>query len=120
MISSPHNFFLLLYYSVKVVYYSTVAIMSLADTIKYSTPSYFTSVPEYFSNITVSPIFTSIGTFVPFSSTRPSPTAITSPVCGFSFATDARTIPPTVFSSSFATLITTRSPNGFNTINPSK
>ena len=56
--------------------------MSLADTIKYSTPSYFTSVPEYFSNITVSPILLPSELLCHFQA-RPSPTAITSPVCGF-------------------------------------
>lgn len=86
--------------------------ISFPATIKYSFPSNFTSVPAYFSNITWSPAFTAAGTFSPFSNKRPSPTATTVPVCGFSLADEAKTIPPTVVSSSFATSIMTRSPNG--------
>jgi hypothetical protein len=39
---------------------------------------------EYFAKYTISPTFTSIGALVPFSRILPEPTAITSPLFGFS------------------------------------
>ena len=58
------------------VIYSTTAKMSLSFTIIKSSPSYFTSVPEYLLTTTLSPFFTSTGTTFP-SSFNPGPTAIT-------------------------------------------
>ncbi len=60
--------------------YSTIAIISRSFTTRKSLPSCLTSVPAYFSNKTVSPTLTANSAFVPFSSIRPSPTAIIEPV----------------------------------------
>ena len=70
--------------------------MSLSRKIKYSLPSYFTSVPAYFEKMIRSPA-TSKATRSPFSSTRPVPAATTLPSCGFSFAVSGNTIPLAVF-----------------------
>src|SRR5699024_6500444 len=94
--------------------YSATAIISVSFTTKYSVPSYFTSVPEYFSKRTLSPTLTSIGERSPLSSIFPSPTATTVANCGFSFAESGNTIPLGVVVSSSTSSSNTRFPNGFN------
>src|SRR5215469_18014040 len=94
-------------------YLSTIASTSRAESTRYSSPWYFTSVPPYLLYSTTSPTFTSIGTrLVPLSSNLPGPTARTSPSWGFSFAVSGRTIPLLVVVSPDRALTTTRSPNG--------
>ena len=67
------------------------------------------------SKRTVSPALTSSGMrFAPSSSNRPSPTASTSPRCGFSFAVSGRTRPLAVVSSSSIARTIRRSPRGFS------
>src|SRR6266487_7161418 len=64
-------------------YFSMMASTSLAESTRYSSPAYFTSVPPYLLYSTTSPVLTSIGTRLePASSNRPGPTAMTSPSCG--------------------------------------
>ena len=74
--------------------------MSSCFTIKYSSPSYFTSVPEYLLTIMLSPFFTAISSTFP-SIFSPGPTSITSAICGFSFAALANIIPLFVVSSPY-------------------
>ena len=75
--------------------------------IRYFSPSSSISVPAYLPYSTVSPFFTTIS-----SSFVPLPTATTSPFKGFSFAQSGIMIPPSVFSSAAAGLISTLSANG--------
>jgi hypothetical protein len=72
------------------------------------------SVPPYFEYRTVSPSATSSGTREPLSSILPSPTARTSPRCGFSLAVSGRTMPEEVFSSSSIARTIRRSPRGLS------
>src|SRR5918994_3810355 len=82
--------------------------MSSASTIKCSSPSIFTSVPEYLDKTTTSPALT-------FTSSE-SPTVTTSAVCGFSLAVSGRTIPLAVCSSLSTILTSALAPSGFNLI----
>src|SRR5215213_7902025 len=76
---------------------------SRAESTRYSSPAYLTSVPPYLEYSTVSPTATSSGTRLPLSSMRPGPTARTVPSCGFSFAVSGITMPDAVVvSASFA------------------
>src|SRR3989338_4283984 len=60
----------------------------------YSFSSTLISEPEYLPKMIRSPVFTEIGTTLPFFSVRPDPTAITFPSCGFSCAASGRYNPP--------------------------
>src|SRR6476620_5116365 len=87
--------------------------MSFSVRIRYSTSSTLYSVPLYLANSTLSPALTCIGTRRPLSSRRPAPTARTVPSIGRSLlAVSGRKMPPLVFSSRSAGLITTRSASG--------
>src|SRR5699024_2120962 len=70
----------------RLTYFSITASRSRADSSKYSSPLYFSSVPPYLEKITVSPSATPTGVSSPLSFARPGPTAITVASCGFSFA----------------------------------
>jgi hypothetical protein len=61
---------------------------------RYSSPSSLISWPEYLPKRTLSPSFTSSGVILPSFSTRPLPTAITLPCCGFSLAVSGMMMPP--------------------------
>src|SRR5690625_4974675 len=62
--------------------------------------------------MTLSPTLTSIGTRLPLSSTRPGPTARTSPSWGFSLAVSGITKPDAVVCSASTVLTTIRSSSG--------
>src|ERR1700749_1308966 len=73
-------------------YLSMTASTSRAESTRYSSPEYFTSVPPYLLYSTTSPTLTSTGTrLAPASSKRPGPTARTSPSWGFSLAVSGTT-----------------------------
>src|ERR1700683_1548179 len=97
-------------------YLSMMASTSRAESTRYSSPEYFTSVPPYLLYSTTSPTFTSIGTrLVPASSKRPGPTARTSPSWGFSFAVSGITSPEAVVCSASSVRTTIRSSSGLIT-----
>ena len=99
-----------------VTYFSMMASTSRAESTRYSSPEYFTSVPPYLLYSTTSPTFTSIGTrLVPASSKRPGPTARTSPSWGFSLAVSGITSPDAVVCSASSGLTTIRSSSGLIT-----
>src|SRR5829696_6257787 len=87
---------------------SIVPRISSASTIRCSSPSIFTSVPEYLAKTTASPALT-------FTSSE-SPTVTTSVVCGFSLAVSGRTIPLAVCSSLSTLLTSALAPSGLNFI----
>src|SRR5689334_3497427 len=62
--------------------------------------------------MTTSPTLTSSGTRLPLSSTRPGPTAMTVPSCGFSLAVSGMTRPEAVVVSASFAWTTTRSSRG--------
>src|ERR671933_147620 len=62
--------------------------------------------------MTTSPTFTSSGTRLPLSSTRPGPTEMTVPSCGFSLAVSGMTRPEAVVVSASLAWTTTRSSSG--------
>src|SRR5690349_19297601 len=74
-----------------------------------SSPSTFTSVPEYLPNRILSPILTSSGRTVPSSKILPLPTATTLPCTGFSAAESGITMPPALFVSLSRRFTITRS-----------
>src|SRR6185437_10408879 len=97
-------------------YLSMTASTSRAESTRYSSPAYFTSVPPYLLYSTTSPTLTSIGTrLVPASSKRPGPTARTSPSWGFSLAVSGITRPDAVVCSASSGLTTIRSSSGLIT-----
>src|SRR6516162_4446885 len=97
-------------------YFSMTASTSRAESTRYSSPLYLTSVPPYLLYSTTSPTFTSIGTrLVPASSKRPGPTARTSPSWGFSLAVSGITSPDAVVCSASSGLTTIRSSSGLIT-----
>src|SRR5215813_1470514 len=94
-------------------YFSVVASTSRAESTRYSSPPYLTSVPPYLLYSTTSPTLTSIGTrLVPASSNRPGPTAMTLPSWGFSFAVSGMTRPEAVVCSASSGRTTIRSSSG--------
>src|SRR6266704_606444 len=97
-------------------YFSMTARTSRAESTRYSSPEYFTSVPPYLLYSTMSPTLTSIGTRLdPASSKRPGPTARTSPSWGFSLAVSGMTRPDAVVCSASSGLTTIRSSSGLIT-----
>src|SRR6202043_2321205 len=98
------------------LYFSMTASTSRAESTRYSSPEYFTSVPPYLLYSTTSPTFTSIGTrLVPASSKRPGPTARTSPSWGFFLAVSGITSPDAVVCSASSGRTTIRSSSGLIT-----
>src|SRR5579872_4129448 len=95
-------------------YFVSTPRTSLSFMIRRSSPSILTSVPDHLPNRMRSPVFTSRGWSLPFSSRAPGPTAMTLPSCGFSLAVSGMMIPPLVFSSSSTRWMSTRSPSGRN------
>src|SRR5699024_6496961 len=91
---------------------ATTASTSRADRISRSSPPCETSVPPYLLKMILSPTATSSGTRLPLSSTRPGPTAMTSPSCGFSLAVSGITSPDAVVCSASTVLMTIRSSSG--------
>src|SRR5215218_8201706 len=87
--------------------------MSSLLRILYSLPSSLISVPPYLLTSTRSPFLTSNGTFLPFSSVFPVPSATTTLSIGFSFAVSGMIMPPFFCSFSSAGSTRTRSPRGF-------
>ena len=81
--------------------------MSDSRMIRRSFPSTLISVPAYLPYKIVSPGLTVVG-----SSFLPGPTAITVPLCGFSFAVSGIIIPDSVVVSAAAGSTKTRSPSG--------
>src|SRR5699024_2710838 len=75
---------------------SMIARMSREPSTRYSSSPYFSSVPPYLENTTLSPTLTSTGMRSPLSSKRPAPTATTSPSWGFSLAVSGMTRPEAV------------------------
>src|SRR5262249_6351015 len=97
-------------------YLSMMASTSRAESTRYSSPAYFTSVPPYLLYSTTSPTLTSTGTrLVPASSKRPGPTARTSPSWGFSLAVSGITRPDAVVCSASSVRTTMRSSSGLRT-----
>src|SRR6266566_238174 len=97
-------------------YFSMIARTSRAESTRYSSPEYLTSVPPYLLYSTMSPTLTSIGTRLdPASSKRPGPTARTSPSWGFSLAVSGITRPDAVVCSASSGLTTIRSSSGLIT-----
>src|SRR5208283_599912 len=97
-------------------YLSMTARTSRAESTRYSSPPYLTSVPPYLLYSTTSPTLTSIGTrLVPASSKRPGPTARTSPSWGFSLAVSGITSPDAVVCSASSGRTTIRSSSGLIT-----
>src|SRR5580693_681532 len=96
-------------------YFSMTASTSRAESTRYSSPEYLTSVPPYLLYSTTSPTWTSTGTRAPLSSTRPGPTAITLPSWGFSFAVSGITSPDAVTCSASSGWTTIRSSSGLRT-----
>ena len=86
--------------------------MSSSLTTRISVPSILTSVPAYLPNNTLSPTFTVGARVLPLSSALPEPTAMTSPLMGFSVAESGMTMPPADIFSSSIRLMTTRSYSG--------
>src|SRR5450631_2587367 len=94
-------------------YLSTMASTSRAESTRYSSPEYFTSVPPYLLYSTTSPTLTSRGTrLAPESSKRPGPTARTSLSWGFSLAVSGITRPDAVVCSASTDLTRMRSSSG--------
>src|SRR5690625_1429251 len=89
-----------------------IARMSREPSTRYSSSPYFSSVPPYLENTTLSPTLTSTGMRSPLSSKRPAPTATTSPSWGFSLAVSGMTRPEAVVCSASSGLTTTRSSRG--------
>src|SRR6201999_2702504 len=96
-------------------YLSMTASTSRAESTRYSSPEYFTSVPPYLLYSTTSPTWTSTGTRAPLSSKRPGPTARTLPSWGFSFAVSGITSPDAVTCSASSGWTTIRSSSGLRT-----
>src|SRR6201996_3640051 len=96
-------------------YFSMIASTSRAESTRYSSPEYFTSVPPYLLYSTTSPTLTSTGTRAPLSSKRPGPTARTLPSWGFSFAVSGITSPDAVTCSASSGWTTIRSSSGLRT-----
>src|ERR1700745_3146371 len=97
-------------------YFPMTASTSRAESTRYSSPAYFTSVPPYLLYSTTSPTLTSTGTrLVPASSKRPGPTATTSPSWGFSFAVSGMTNPDAGVCSAASGRTTIRSSSGLIT-----
>src|ERR1700683_1049807 len=96
-------------------YLSMMASTSRAESTRYSSPEYFTSVPPYLLYSTTSSTLTSTGTREPLSSKRPGPTARTLPSWGFSFAVSGITSPDAVTCSASSGLTTIRSSSGLIT-----
>src|SRR5580658_842214 len=97
-------------------YFSITASTSRAESTRYSSPEYLTSVPPYLLYSTMSPTLTSMGTRLePASSKRPGPTARTSPSWGFSLAVSGITSPDAVVCSASSGLTTIRSSSGLIT-----
>src|SRR2546430_1387139 len=93
-----------------------MASTSRAESTRYSSPWYLTSVPPYLLYSTTSPTLTSIGTrLAPASSKRPGPTARTSPSWGFSLAVSGITRPDAVVCSASSVRTTMRSSSGLRT-----
>src|SRR5918995_6292642 len=82
--------------------------MFSASTIRCSSPSSSTSVPEYLRRTTTSPTLTSTSSCAP--------TATTSALWGFSLAVSGSTIPASVVCSRSTGLTITRAPKGLNLI----
>jgi len=82
-----------------------IANISSSDKNKYSSPPLFHSSPAYLPNKILSPFFTDIAILLPLLLTFPVPTAMTSPFCGFSFATSGIMMLLAVFSSASNLLI---------------
>ena len=78
-------------------------------TIRRSSPSIVTSVPDHLPNKIVSPVDTDKGINSPLSFLSPLPQATTVPSAGFSLALSGIIIPPEVVSSVSVRLISTRS-----------
>src|SRR5579872_1080211 len=98
------------------LYFSMTASTSRAESTRYSSPWYLTSVPPYLLYSTTSPTLTSIGTrLAPASSKRPGPTARTSPSWGFSLAVSGITRPDAVVCSASSVRTTMRSSSGLRT-----
>src|SRR5580692_12305381 len=93
-------------------YFSMMASTSRAESTRYSSLLYFTSVPPYLLYSTRSPTLTSTGTRLPLSSNRPAPTARTSPSWGFSLAVSGITRPDAVVCSASSGRTTIRSSSG--------
>src|SRR5690606_4851489 len=93
--------------------YSRMARTSSSRMMMCSSPSSLISVPAYLLNRILSPFLTASSCTLPSSSTRPLPTAITFPSCGFSLAVSGMMIPPLVFSSSSMRLTRMRSCSGW-------
>ena len=74
-------------------HFSMTPRMSSSRRMRCSSPSIFTSVPEYLPKRTRSPAFTSSLRTVPSSRTLPLPTAMTSPSIGFSLAVSGMMMP---------------------------
>src|SRR5262247_939925 len=91
---------------------ATTPMMSSSRMTRYSVPSIFTVLPEYFPNRMRSPTLTSSASRFPSSFRLPAPTTITSPWSGFSAALSGMTIPPALLRSSSRRLTMTRSCNG--------
>src|SRR6202034_1606479 len=96
-------------------YFSMTASTSRAESTRYSSPEYFTSVPPYLLYSTTSPTWTSTGTRTPLSSKRPGPTARTLPSWGFSLAVSGITSPDAVTCSASSGWTTMRSSSGLRT-----
>src|ERR1700729_2944103 len=88
---------------------------SRAESTRYSSPEYLTSVPPYLLYSTTSPTLTSTGTREPLSSKRPGPTATTLPSWGFSLAVSGITSPDAVTCSASSGWTTMRSSSGLRT-----
>src|SRR5580693_466193 len=96
-------------------YFSMIASTSRAESTRYSSPEYLTSVPPYLLYSTTSSTLTSTGTRAPLSSKRPGPTARTLPSWGFSFAVSGMTSPDAVTCSASSGETTIRSSSGLRT-----
>src|SRR5262249_39065918 len=77
-------------------HFSMTASTSRAESTRYSSPPYLTSVPPYFEHRTVSPTLTSTGLRLPLSPERAGPTARAVPSCGFSLGGSGITSPAAV------------------------
>src|ERR1700728_3753564 len=103
-------------HSLRRAYFSMTARTSRAESTRYSSPEYLTSVPPYLLYSTMSPTLTSTGTRLePASSKRPGPTARTSPSWGFSLAVSGITRPDAVVCSASSGRTTIRSSSGLIT-----
>src|SRR5699024_7282831 len=84
--------------------------MSREPRTRNSSLPYFSSVPPYLENTTLSPTSTSMETRSPLSSKRPAPPAMTSHSECFAFAASAMTRPDAVVCPASRALSTTRAP----------